>query len=370
MKKLIALCFGIMFSLTVHAFTFYATNLPSVVGEYNCSYYSTNNLNVPAMLTLTTNSGGGVTPPGQIWDFSQPQQSPETVLRTDIIPTTNGPDGGDFTNAAYAEQDTTEILTYTNQSAWRYYSITNVGSSTNQGRWYYGSYVTNVSADGLAMFQPPTRDIPGTVTNGQTWSRSTSWNSTIYTQFGQLPMLYEFADTSTVDAQGTLTLPNINQPFAALRVHEIHNYTGLLDGWIPYEMETNQFYYWLVPQLGVAVQITLPGIAIVNGQVEAPPYTNVVERMYYASYYHPTNMLSSGLGPNNLFIQVTNRNVALYWYPLTNSITSMVSTGYQVQAIGSWAGADWQVLGLTSRTNWSDNLSSTQRFYRVLGFSP
>jgi hypothetical protein len=355
MKKLLCFCSGMMFCLTVNA-DFCATNLPSLVGEYNCSYFSTNNLNVPAMLTLTTNSGGGLTPPGlgPVWDFSQPQQSQETILRTDIIAPANGMDGGSFSDAAYAEQDTSETLTSTNQIAWRYYSI------TNQGRLYYGSYVPNTSADGLAVFQPPTLDIPVTVTNGQTWSRSTSWNSTVY----GFPIYYEFSDTSTVDAQGTLILPNLG-PLPALRVHEIHSYTGLLDGY-PYEIVTNQYYYWLVPNLGVAAQITIYGNNIVDG--ETPPFTNSVERMYYASYYTNPLPITYNFAPDNLHIQSQNGAIALNWIPLTNSINNLVSTNYQVQAISSLSGTNWQVLGLTSGTNWSDALSPTQRFYRVVGF--
>lgn len=358
MKKLLCLCSGIMLCPTIKA-DFYATNLPSLIGEYNCSYFSTNNLNVPAMLTLTTNSGGGLTPPGlgPIWDFSQPQQSQETILRTDIIAPSNGMDGGNFSDAAYAEQDTSEALTFTNQTGWRYYSI------TNQGRWYYGFYVPDTDADGLAVFEPPNVGIPAAVTNGQNWSRSTSWNSTV---LGVYAVYYEFSDTATVDAQGTLVLPNLGA-FQALRVHEVHSYTGQMYGY-PYETETNQYYYWLVPDLGVAAQITIYGNVTIDGfDVEIPPFTNSVERMYYASYYTPPRITNNYV-PGNLFIQSPNRGVSLDWLPFTNSINNLVSTDYQVQAISSLSSTNWQVLGLTTGTNWLDTLSPTQRFYRVVGF--
>jgi hypothetical protein len=351
MKKLLSICSGIMFGLSVNAagFNFSATNLPSQLGQYNCSYFSTNNLNVAAMLTLTTNSGG-LGPPGQgpTWDFSQPQQTNETVLRTDIIAPAKGMDGGHFPNAAYAEQDTTETPASTNLTAWRYYSI------TSQGRLYYGSYVPNTRADGLALFDPPTVDIPATVTNGQTWTRSTSWNSTID---GYLPISYAFSDTSTVDAQGTLILPNIGA-VQALRVHEVHGYTGLLDGYYPEEIVTNQYYYWLVPGLGVAVQIGVYGNNILDPTTM--PFTNSVERMFYASYFTNTPPPSNNPTTGNLHVQLQSGLAFLTW-TITNS------TSYQVQASGSLNSTNWQVLGLTSNTNWTDALTSTQRFYRVVG---
>lgn len=359
MKKLLSVCSVILFGLSVPAagFHFSATNLPSLAGEYNCSYFSTNNLNVPAMLTITTNVPGGMTPPstGPIWDFSALQQTGETVLRTDIIAPANGMDGGSFPDAAYAEQDSTVLALSTNQTAWRYYGI------TNQGRLYYGSYVPNTSADGLAAFDPPTLDIPATVTNGQTWTRTTAWNSTISGYFG---ISYTFSDTSTVDAQGTLVLPDLGT-FTALRVHEVHGYTGVEFGFWTVEVVTNQYYYWLVPGLGVAVQIAMYGNNTVDG--ETPPFTNSVERMYFASYFNSTNTTPSTNYPGNLHVKLQGGAAVLNWSTFTNLTTSQVSTGYQVQASGSLTGANWHLLGLTSSTNWSDALSPTQRFYRVLG---
>ncbi len=357
MKKLLCTCLVVPLGLSVNAasqFHFYATNLPSQTGTYNCSYFSTNSQNVAAMLTLTTNSSGGLIPPGTepTWDFSQAQQASESILRTDIISPAAGMDGSSFPDAGYAEQDAVETMTYTNQTAWRYYGI------TNQGRLYYGSYVADTAADGLAVFAPATLDVPATVTNGQTWTRATAWNTTVYTIFGPYPIYYEFSAAARVDAQGTLILPNLGA-FEALRVHETHGYTGLLDGLYPEEIVTNQYYYWLVPGLGVAAQITIYGSNQVDG--ETPPFTNSVERMYSASYYTNPPPISTQPTIGNLHIRLQSGTAALSWIPFTNS------TSYQVQASGSLTRTNWQLLGLTSSTNWSDILNSTQRFYRVVG---
>jgi hypothetical protein len=281
----------------------------------------------------------------QYWDFSQPQQDYETVLRTDIIDPADGMGGGSFTNALYAEQDTMETMESTNQNAWRYYSI------TNQGRIYYGSYVTNTDADGYQMFSPPTLDVPATVTNGQTWTRTTSWDSTIYTIFGPVPIDYQFSATANVDAYGTLVLPVIGA-VPALRVHEVHGYIGTLDG-SPEEIEivTNQYYYWLVPGLGVAVQVLQYGNNILDPG--SMPFTNSVERMFHASYFP--------VASPSLYIHLQSGSALLNWDTFPNS------SSYQVQAIGSLGGTNWQLLGLTTTNSWSDTLSTTQRFYRVVG---
>jgi hypothetical protein len=360
MKKLFSICSTILFVVSIHAsvtnvFHFSAINLPSQIGEYNCSYYSTNNLNVAAMLTLVTNNTGPTPPPEEpTWDFSQLQQSGETVLRTDIISPTNGVDGSFFLASTYSEQDTAISLIYTNQIAWRYYSI------TNQGRLYYGSYVPSTDADGLAQFDPPTPDIPATVTNGQSWTRSTSWNTTVYTIFGDYGIYYTFSETSSVDAFGTLILPNIGG-MPAWRVHEVHAYAGYLDGYDLDEIVTNQYYYWLVPGLGVAAQITMYGNNVLYPTTM--PFTNSVERMYYASYYTPIPPSNPVPATGNLHVRLQSGSAVLNWSPFTNNATS-----YLVEANGSLNSTNWLLLGLTSSTNWSDTLIPTQRFYRVVGF--
>jgi hypothetical protein len=94
---------------------FSSSSLPSTAGQYVRAYYSTN-VNVASLLALTNGA--------QYWDFSQPQQPNETILRTDIVSPDDNDDQASFPDAAYAERDTLEP---TNEIAWRYYSLTNHG---------------------------------------------------------------------------------------------------------------------------------------------------------------------------------------------------------------------------------------------------
>jgi hypothetical protein len=208
MKKLRTFGFAILFGWSAiasgtNSLFFSATNLPSRIGEYNLSYFSTNNVNVAAMLTLVTNSGGlSPTSAGPTWDFSQAEQPTETVLRTDIISPADGTDGTDFIGATWAEQYSQIIGSATNITGWNYYSM------TNQGRMDYGTYAPGTDLDGLALYDPPYFDVPATVTNGQSWTMTTSWDSTLE---GYYPVVFDFSATSVVDAYGTLILPNLGE---------------------------------------------------------------------------------------------------------------------------------------------------------------
>jgi hypothetical protein len=359
MKKQLTVLLGILLTFSASAqVVFTVSSLPSLIGDYNCSYYSTNSLNVMTMLNLNTNNSPILPDPKgevsnsipQIWNFSQLEQTNESVLRTDIISPANGPDGGDFPAAAYAEQDTLEP---DNQIAWRYYSI------TNQGRYYYGYYdPPNADADSLVQFDQSTIDVPATVQYGQTWTRSVAWTGLVDYFF---EIDYQFTAAATVDAYGTLMLPGIgNVP--ALRVHETHIYQASeeIDGEdpVPVDLNTNQYYYWLVPNIGVAVQIFEFGDNVLYPT--GLPATNSVERMFYTSYYTNPPIYNPPVQVN-LHIQLQNESVLLNWASFSNS------SSYQVQASGSLASTNWQSIGLTTNNSWSDTLSTTQRFYRVVG---
>lgn len=356
------LCFSIPFLLcvSVRAQIIFTTNsLPSQPGDYSYSYFSTD-VNVSAMLALNTNADTNAPPPPggptsngvpQFWKFSQAQQSEETVQRTDIISASAGEDGSDFPMATYAEQDSTNGTPF----AWQYYGFSNSGS--NPGRLYYGLYEpVNAPASASAVFVPPSVDIPGTVQYGQTWTRSLHWNTTYY---GFITVSNYFTCNASVDAFGTLALPDIGL-VSALRVHEVHSYTStelVYGGAYLVGIITNQFYYWLAPGLGVAVQVTLFG----NNEVtdESPPFTNSVLRMYQASYF--TNSTTGPAVPGNLRIQRQSGSAVLIWDNFTNV------TSYQVQYTGSFPVTNWQTLGTAVGNSWTDTMTLPDRFYRVIG---
>lgn len=345
-RNLYAIGLGWLLALpAMSQITFYATNLPSIVGETNRYYYSTNHAYLDTLLKLATNYAGPL-PPGagtgipQVWDFSPTQQASESVLRTDIVPATNGPDASYFTTATYAERDTLEP---SSPLAWRYYSI------TNTGRTYYGFYVPlSINAPELAQFDAPTIDIPPIVHFKDTWSRTVTWA-------GGSVFDYQFTTTATVDAYGTITLPSLGS-FPTLRVHEVQDNQLDLIGY-PLEDAPDDLYYWLVPGLGVAMQI-LQNQPDSYGNLGAT--NNFVQRLFYASYYTPPPT-STPPPAGNLRIHLGGGSVQLYWFAFTNV------TSYQVQAKSSLNQTNWQTLASTTATNWSETLTTNQRIYRVVG---
>jgi hypothetical protein len=340
MKQNIFPILGILFCASAEAqVNFAASNIPSQVGQYSRAYYSTN-VNVASLLALTNGP--------QRWDFSQPKQLNETILRTDIIATGNGYDGGSFPAASYSEQDTMEP---NSQIAWRYYSV------TNQGRLYYGFYnPVDQNATYLVVFNQPTVDVPASVQYGQTWNRTVTWNGLV---LGFFPINYQFTCNAAVDAYGTLTLPTIGA-VSALRVHETHGYQSSEpngDGTSTVvDLHTNQYYYWLVPGLGVAAQVLQLGDNVLFPL--GLPNTNTVLRVFQANYF--TNQTVLG-GVNGLHIRLQAGLAIVNWLPFTNA------SGYRIEAAGLLANTNtnWQLLGLPMSNSWSDTLTTTQRFYRV-----
>jgi hypothetical protein len=358
MKLHLYFCISVLASVSAQAQTTFTTNdLPCRFGEYNCSYYSTN-VDVTAMLTLATNGGppgpGGGTNVLQSWDFSQAEQRYETVLRTDIIAPEDGANSGEFPDATYAEQDTLEP---TNQIGWLYYGFTDSG--TNAGRLCYGlDAPEDEPVTEYAVFSPPTVDIPSTVQMGQMWSGSLYWLS-IYYEIILVSNYYTYS--ASVDAFGTLILPGIGG-VSALRVHEVDSYTvsDVSDPPLLLDINTNQYYYWLVPGIGVAAQVLLLG----NNVLEPVdlPYTNTVQRMFYASYYtNSTKSTNSASQPTGaLFIQLQSGSVVLNWNTFSNAVN------YRIDYAGSLA-TNWQTVGYSTFTSWTDTITAAQGFYRVVG---
>jgi hypothetical protein len=159
-----------------------------------------------------------------------------------------------------------------------------------------------------------------------------------------------------------MSLPGIGT-IPALRVHEVHSYTISIigDPPIPLDMHTNDYYYWLVSRVGVAVQVILYGSNVLDpGDM---PYTNTVQRMYFANYFTnsapgPTN--SGPQFPTNLQISLQGTSLVLNWDTFTNR------TNYEVEFTKSLS-ATWQPLGTTTGNTWTDLMSHAQGFYRIVG---
>ncbi len=318
---------------------FTASSLPSQAGQYYRAFYSTN-VNAAPLLALTNGA--------QLWDFSQPQQPNETILRTDIIAPGSGADGGSFPTASYSEQDTMEP---NNQIAWRYYGLTNLG------RMYYGFYnPLDQNASYLVVFDQPTVDVPTSVQYGQTWNRTVTWSGLV---LGFLPVNYHFTANATVDAYGTLVLPTIGG-VSALRVHEVHGYEASEpngDGTSTViDLHTNQYYYWLVQGLGVAAEVFQFGDNVLFPL--GLPNTNMVLRVLQTSYFTNQTILGSVSG---LRIRLQSGSAHLDWSSFTNA------SSYRIEAAAALGGTNtnWQLLGLPTSNSWSDSLTATQRFYRV-----
>ena len=210
----------------------------------------------------------------------------------------------------------------------------------------------DVDGPPVAVFNQPTLDIPATVQFGQTWNRTVNWTGLFLEVF---PMITYFSDSSTVDAYGTLNLPSIGAVLA-LRVHEVHAYES---DWInvgPVDIHTNQYYYWLVPGLGVAAQVYLFG-----DNVLAPGFldhTNAVLRVFASNYFTNQTTMTPATG---LHIHLQNHSALLGWNAISNI------SEYQVECLGSLNNTNWQLLGLPATNAWTDAVTSTQKFYRVFG---
>jgi hypothetical protein len=335
---------------------FTTEDLPSQIGQYNCSYFSSN-VDVSRYVTLVTN---GPPPIGdvvqQIWSFSGGQKPYESILRTDIISSTMGANGSYFPSASYAEQDTMEPSSV---MGWSYYGFGD--ENTNQGRIYYGFDEPVAGASPVGVFVPPSIDIPATVQLGQTWARSLYW-STLYYEIILVSNYFEaFA---TVDATGSLSLPGIGT-VQALRVHEVHSYTisAVTDPPLLFDMHTNDYYYWLVPGVGVAMQVLIYGNNVLNPSDLL--CTNTVQRMYFANYFTNSPVTdppeSIPTFSTNLQISLQGTSVILNWSTFTNR------TNYEVEFTKSLSPTSWQSLDTTTGNTWTDSTSFAQGFYRVVG---
>jgi len=285
---------------------------------------------------------------GQIWDFSSSEQPYELILRTDTTNQFPAPDGAAFPYASFAEEDT---LAGTNVMGWRYYGL------ANAGRVFYGLDTPLPFVSPQVVFSTPCVDIPETVQFSQTWTTNFYWLTT-YAQL--VAFSNNLSISAVVDGWGTLLLPQLG-PVPTLRIHQTDCFSVSQLGepsWLC-DVQTNHYYYWLVPNLGVAAEVIILGVNTLTNV--ALPFTNTVRRVYFANYY--TNNAYGVVvypSPANLSLQNAGQAMFLHWNGFGNL------TNYRVDANHSLSGTNWVPLGYTSSTSWTDTIDYSQTFYRVV----
>jgi hypothetical protein len=310
---------------------FRTADLPHLLGEYHRGYAGSN-----------IDISGLIGPPGgpQRWDFSQSQAAGESIQRTDIVSPNDGGNGDVFTNATYAERLTRED---TSGQSWEYFSF-----AINQGRSFYGFYdpVDDPGAS-ASVFESTNVDLPDPIQFGQSWNRAVDWLMTIDLGFVQYQIATHFTASTTVDAYGTVVLPQIGE-VPALRVQEFQTYEpfDLTDG-IPLPTEYSTNYFWLVRGIGKAVEID--SVTYVPSQ--SLPFTNTFFRVFETSYRAATGVQ----------ILLQNGQAVLNWNQATNA------SGYRVESTTNLATTNWKLVSQPVTNTWSAGppTAPAQQFFRV-----
>jgi hypothetical protein len=324
--------------------TFTLADLPASLGEFYRAYVRTNELDV----------SGFIGPKGgpRRWDFSAQRGADEEVRRIDIVSPQDGGHGSGFGAAGYAERTTRAS---DGLQSWSYYA-----ALPEEGRAYFGFYdpISN-PVDPATVFEAPTIDLPAHVVYGQTWRREVDFRDVLDLGFIQIDVLVHFTCDAAVDAYGSVVLPEIGE-VPALRVNELHTYdTQDITLGLPIGQQSIRSYYWLVKNVGQAVQI------ISKPDPTAPPpesfrtaatFYRVFESSRLAAPHQPESV-------KNLRIAKKGAEVFLSWD------AESPATQYQVEAAdGLDATALWRVLTKTTDSFLFapfDRALGTQ-FYRVL----
>jgi hypothetical protein len=302
------------------------TSLPSAVGEYNLSYSSTN-IDASALIG---HSGSN------FWDFSQPQSPVESILRTDLVPITDGGNEASFPDAAYAQRYTGGI--YANPT-WEYYRVT-----PGVGRLYYGFYASmDPTVDPTVVFPQAAVELPASIYYGQTWSREVDYQ--IQTYLG-IPEDIVFTESAAVDAYGTLVLAGIGS-VPALRISAIDTYSDTFGSFFDTETDTN--YEWVVPGIGIAATMVEYGN---DSLLLSQPYSNYFARVFLNPPVFP---------PPQAQLTLQSNTAVLAWRSTVNV------GGYFVQSSGDLTGTNWLPVAQLTNQSFVVPISTgvAQQFFRV-----
>jgi hypothetical protein len=305
-----------------------AVDVYHAIGEYDQSYFRSN-------IDLSVFIGN---PGSNYWDFSQPRAANEVVARMDVVPVSDGGNGGAFTGATFA-------LRYeggaNSETSWEYYSLDSTIGLVLYGTYEAAGYGSNPSIP----IDPPTSVLPWLVQYGDSWTTAYAFNVTD-PLFGVIPVSY--TSTSTVDAYGTMVLPGIG-PVSALRITEVEYYEEDIFGYEFPQLDTN--WTWLAPGIGFAAQAVNLGPDSYSSSAET--YTNSFSRVF----------LSPPLAASPAAQLTLQSNVAaLSWCSATNA------SGYVVQTSTSLSLAQWPMVAQMTNQSLSVPVAPgvSQQFFRVL----
>jgi hypothetical protein len=306
----------------------------------------------------------------QFWDFSVGPTN--KVFRFDYVDPTALSQAADFSNAKIAEQMTDEVG---GEQMWLFFE-----QVPGIGRKVYGFYAQNSQTAPSNVFVPPEVDFPDTISYGQEWTASTTYDGTVSVGDpdpeggGSFAVPIQTTQTSNfkADASGTIVLPDgpgMGAFGAALRVSEavtIDISADLGDGLQHFETDYTHNYYWLMQNHGIVAQLN-------STQSPTPPPDNFTRAVAFLRMFETNKKASTGgtgggctspQSVTDLRIRASGGTILLTWSK------APCATLYRVEyTLTPGVSSSWKSLGdPTSGTFWQgENLANgPTRFYRVV----
>jgi hypothetical protein len=206
------------------------------------------------------------------------------------------------------------------------------------------------------VFDVPTLDLREDITYETTWERSVDWRDVIDPGIFPIEVAVHFVSRATVDAYGSVILPEIGE-LEALRVNEVNIYslTDLTLG-LPLPDQAFRNYYWLVPGIGKAVHI------ISKPETSPPPENFATAKTVLRVFDSNCCLPPLRESVRNLQIKNMGRQVFLTWDREPSA------TAYEIESDTTVApDPEWPVIAATTDNFWFDDLPSVAgaKFYRV-----
>jgi hypothetical protein len=297
-----------------------------------------------------------------IWDFSTGPT--DLTYRFDYLSLTNtalASIAASFPQATIVEQQ--KNMTDTNAPAQDLFFSWLPGSA----RTVFGFYAEDpISGSPTDVFDAPIQDFPATMSYGQTWQTTATWENS---QAG-IPIQYVQTADFSVDAYGTIVLPTELGAFGpGIRLRETDTTTvnadfGTGSGFEYVETDYNLVYRWLMPGRGIVAEL-----GSVQSSQAMPP-DNFTQATQFWRMFQTNHKAASSTGGNcipdpvtDLKIKVSNGQALLSWSKANCATQYRLDYSSRPADPTSWT-------PLTTVTNQllvldSINQNST-RFYRVV----